>query len=80
MDFSNSGATASWLVFLGIMVAACLIITIGVVWFTVLRKSSGKKKRKNRSRRRQKNPTLAETGGLPPVRAARKSDGPEASA
>lgn len=81
MDFSSSGSSASWLIFIGIMVAACFVIAFAVVWFTVLRKSSGgKKRRKNRNRRHQKNPSLAELGGLPPVRTEKKTDGSKPSA
>ncbi len=80
MDFSTAGSSASWLIFVGIMAAVCLAIFIFVVWFTVIRKSSGgKKRRKNRNRRHQKNPSLAELGGLPPVRPEKKSDESQSS-
>jgi hypothetical protein len=40
-----------------------------VIWIAVFRRKSKKKRRKHRQRHhRQHNPTLAETGGLPPKR------------
>ena len=51
------------------LLAVGLGITGFVVWFFMLR-GGGKKKRKHRHRKhRRHNPTLAETGGLPPMRA-----------
>ncbi|HEY4416516.1 MAG TPA: hypothetical protein VGO57_12565 [Verrucomicrobiae bacterium] len=77
LDFpSSAGGTASWLIFLGIMVLVCFALGIFVVWFTLFRNKGGKRKRKNHKRRRQKNPSLAETGGLPPVREEKNAEGP----
>lgn len=65
----SNNVSADWLYFLAILLAIGLGITGFIVWFFVLRKS-GKKKRKHRQRKhRRHNPTLAETGGLPPMRA-----------
>jgi NADH:ubiquinone oxidoreductase subunit 5 (subunit L)/multisubunit Na+/H+ antiporter MnhA subunit len=68
-EFFNSSSEASidWLVFIAILLAVCFAIGIFIIWFTVFRKK-GKKRRKHRHHRHRKNPTLAETGGLPPKR------------
>lgn len=67
-DMQSSGVSGDWLIFLGILLLVGLGITLFFVWFFVLRRS-GKQKRKRRHRyHRHVNPTLAETGGLPPVR------------
>jgi len=64
---SNS-MSADWLYFIAILLAIGIGIASFVVWFFAFRKS-GKQKRKRRSRHhRQINPTLAQTGGLPPAR------------
>ncbi len=64
----SGGPSADWLVFLVMLSAIGLGISIVVVWMVVFR-PKGKKKRKRRHRHhRQHNPTLAESGGLPPLR------------
>lgn len=64
----SNNAAADWLYFLAILLAVGIGITCFILWFFVLRKG-GKKKRKDRHRRhRHINPTLAQTGGLPPAR------------
>lgn len=65
---SSNNAAADWLYFLAILLAIGIGIACFIVWFFMLRKG-GKRKRKHRHRnRRQTNPTLAQTGGLPPAR------------
>ncbi len=55
-----------------IIVIASLIIAGVVVWWFLAKnssaKSSRKRKRKRNSHRRKANPTLDQTGGLPPPR------------
>jgi hypothetical protein len=81
----NSGTTLlavyeplpQWLNFLAM--AGCLLMaTLGVLlWFVMFRKKRRRKRRKHHEReKRQLNPTLAQTGGLPPLRAEKKTDTP----
>ena len=55
-----------------IIILASLIIAGIVVWWFLSKhstaKSSRKRKRKRHSHRRKPNPTMAQTGGLPPPR------------
>ena len=65
----DNGRSADWLLYLVCLFAIGVSIGIVVIWMYVVRPK--KKKRKHRQRKRhhrQHNPTLAETGGLPPVR------------
>lgn len=64
---SNS-ATADWLVFLAILLAVGIGITCFFVWLMLLRKSGKKRKNRRQRKHRHINPTLAQTGGLPPMR------------
>ena len=66
---TSNSASAQWLIFLAILLAIGLGITCFLVWLYVIRKY-GKRKRKHRrrSKHNQINPTLAQTGGLPPPR------------
>jgi type VI protein secretion system component VasK len=65
----TSGGSADWLVFAGVLLAVC-VVTFGIViWVMLLRKRGKKSSRKHRKHQhRHTNPTLAETGGLPPIR------------
>jgi hypothetical protein len=66
-----------WLNFL-VMVFAILLAAAGaLVWLVVFRKK-GKRKRRRRHQRekRQLNPTLAESGGLPPIHGEKETDTP----
>jgi hypothetical protein len=56
-----------WLGFLLFLLLVCVCMGAVVVWLQVGRKHHGKRKRRRRHRR-QSNPTLAQTGGLPPRR------------
>jgi len=65
----SPGKSADWLIF-GVMVLTIgLAIGIVTIWAVVYRTKSKKRHRKQRRRHnRQHNPTLAQTGGLPPMR------------
>jgi hypothetical protein len=60
---------ASWLIFVTILLAIGVGVGCFALWFFVLRQP-GKKHHRRRKRRhhRRMNPTLSETGGLPPPR------------
>ena len=65
-----------WLNFLA-MATGILVAAIGaLLWFVTFRKK-GKRKRRHchHQEKRQLNPTLAQTGGLPPIRENEKSPG-----
>ena len=66
----TSGKSADWVIF-GVMVLSIgLAVGLVAIWAVVYRPKSKKRKRKQRKRHhRQHNPTLAEKGGLPPLRA-----------
>jgi hypothetical protein len=67
-ELPTNGVATDWLYFVAILLAIGIGIACFALWLFVFRKS-GKKKRKRRNRRhRQINPTLAQTGGLPPLR------------
>jgi hypothetical protein len=70
---STAGTASDWLMFLAILLVLGFVLAGFILWLTIFRKKR-KKRRKNRSHRRQKNPSLAETGGLPPKRAQNKTD------
>jgi len=65
-----------WLNFL-VMAVALLLGTFGVLlWALMFRKKRKRKYRKHHEHRgeRKLNPTLAESGGLPPLREENKTD------
>ena len=68
-DLTNPGVSSDWLVFLAILIPVALVIGGFVLW-VVFRDKSGKRRHKHdkRRKRRHLNPTLAQTGGLPPLR------------
>jgi hypothetical protein len=65
-----NSAKGDWLLFLVMVFAVGLAVSIVVIWMVVYRpKNKRKRKQKHRRRHnRQHNPTLAESGGLPPMR------------
>jgi hypothetical protein len=69
-----------WLNFLA-MAGGLLLGTLGVLlWFVMFRKRRRRKRRKRHEHeKRQLNPTLAQTGGLPPVRNQNKTDTPSSA-
>lgn len=66
---NSSGKSAEWLIFFTMILAIGLAVGIVLIWAVVYRPKAQKRKRKLRKRHhRQHNPTLAQTGGLPPRR------------
>ncbi len=69
-ELPKSSASSDWLIFVAILLAVGIGIACFILWLFLLRKSGGKRKKRERRRHHRKlNPTLAETGGLPPTRA-----------
>jgi hypothetical protein len=66
--------SSTWISFFIVLGAVVLASLLALVWFMFFHKNRRKRKRLHRDKRRSLNPTLAETGGLPPVRQT-KSDG-----
>jgi heme/copper-type cytochrome/quinol oxidase subunit 2 len=66
----SNGKTADWLMFAVMVLAVGLAVGGVAIWAVVYRPKSKKRHRKHRRKRHkhQHNPTLAEAGGLPPVR------------
>ena len=66
----SNGRKADWVIFAAMVLAIGLAVGIVTIWYVVYRPKKKKVKRSKHRRRhhRQHNPTLAETGGLPPVR------------
>ena len=65
----SNGQSADWLIFGVMIVAIGLAVGVVAIWAVVYRPKSKKRKRKHHKRHhRQHNPTLAEKGGLPPLR------------
>ncbi|HZF01713.1 MAG TPA: hypothetical protein VE344_07440 [Methylomirabilota bacterium] len=65
----------AWISFFIMLGAVVLASVLALVWFMFFHKNRRKRKRIHRDKRRSLNPTLAETGGLPPIREGEKSDG-----
>ena len=69
--------TPEWVDFF-IMAGALVLVAIGaLIWTFFFRKPGRRRRRKSRHRheRRSPNPTLAQNGGLPPVRQEEKTSG-----
>jgi hypothetical protein len=66
MNAVNSSAL-QWLGFLSILLLVVVCLGGFIVWLQVGRNKQSKRKRRHRHRR-PVNPTLAQTGGLPPRR------------
>ena len=60
------------------MAGSLLLVAIGVLlWFVMFRKKRRRKRRKHHEHeKRHINPTLAESGGLPPLREEIRTDAP----
>ena len=68
-ELPKNNASGDWLLFVAILLAVGVGIACFIIWLFLFRKT-GKKHHKRCKRRhnRQHNPTLEETGGLPPKR------------
>ena len=66
--------TPEWVDFL-IMAGAILLVAIGALVWTFFIRKPGRRRRKSRHRHEHRllNPTLAQNGGLPPVRPEGKT-------
>jgi hypothetical protein len=68
-ELPTNNASSDWLIFVAILLAIGIGIACFIIWLFLFRKSGNKRRKKNRRRHHRKtNPTLAETGGLPPLR------------
>ena len=64
---SADSPVVQWLEFIGFLLLLFICVGGFIVWFQIARSSKAKRKRKHRHHR-PTNPTLAQTGGLPPKR------------
>jgi len=60
--------SAEWVDFFVVFGAIGLVALLTFIWALFFRKNGKRKRKSHRRHRRQLNPTLAETGGLPPTR------------
>ena len=65
----NGNPLVSWLIFGSFLLLVCVAVGGFVVWLKMGRHSKGKHRRKRHRHHRHTNPTLAESGGLPPKRS-----------
>jgi hypothetical protein len=72
------GPLPAWLNFLALAVAIVLAAFASFLWFAFFHKTKHhhNRKRRRRDEQRKLNPTLAEIGGLPPVREEKNPDAP----
>jgi cytochrome c-type biogenesis protein CcmH/NrfF len=63
-----------WANFLAMALAILLVALGSLIWFLMFRKKRKRKRKHHNHEKRQLNPTLAECGGLPPLREERRSD------
>ena len=64
---------SAWAGVVIVMVSAFLVTLVGVVWIVFFRKNVHRRRRRRLPNEPQQlNPTLAQVGGLPPVRQNRK--------
>lgn len=64
---SAASPVVDWLLFFIFLLLVCIAIGAFIVWLNVARGGRSKRRRKRRHHR-PINPTLSETGGLPPKR------------
>jgi cell division septation protein DedD len=71
------GMTSDWVEFLALTGAIILVAIGALIWTFFLRKRKRRRRHKSRHRheRRLPNPTLAQNGGLSPVRQTEKPPG-----
>jgi preprotein translocase subunit YajC len=65
-----------WLNFLAMALVILLTAIGSLIWFLAFRKKRKRKRKPHNHEKRQLNPTLAQTGGLPPLREEKKTDAP----
>jgi hypothetical protein len=68
-----------WLNFLAMALAIAFVAFAALLWIVLFRKKSRRHRKRHRSHHREPhkiNPTLAESGGLPPIREEKNSDTP----
>ena len=67
---STNGPTAGWVIFALMLLGIGIVVACFAVWLFAFHQPGKKhhKRRKRRRHHRQVNPTLAQTGGLPPPR------------
>jgi hypothetical protein len=71
-----------WLNFLAMALALLLVGFASFLWFALIRKKRSRRRKRRQFKprrgepheRRERNPTLAETGGLPPIREETKTE------
>jgi hypothetical protein len=64
-----------WVDFFVVFGAIGLVVLVTFIWALFIRKNRTRRRKEHRRRHRPFNPTLAETGGLPPVREEEKTSG-----
>ncbi len=67
-ELPANSTSADWLYFMAMLLAIGIGVACFITWFFVLRKSGKKKRKRHNRHHRRVNPTLAQTGGLPPPR------------
>jgi hypothetical protein len=68
LELPGNSAVADWMIFAAILLAVGIGIACFILWLFLFRKASKKKRKRRHRHHRQVNPTLAQTGGLPPLR------------
>ncbi len=67
---TGNSVAADWMIFVAILLAVGIGIACFIIWYFTLNRSEKRRHSRRRRRRehRKLNPTLAQTGGLPPPR------------
>jgi heme/copper-type cytochrome/quinol oxidase subunit 2 len=69
LGYRSNTPASDWMIFLVMLGAIGIAIAIVVVWMAVFRTKAKKRRKRHRRRHSQQhNTTLAESGGLPPMR------------
>ena len=66
---STDSPVMVWLLFIAFLLLVCLCFGGAIIWFKRSKSNQAKRKRRKHHHHRPSNPTLAQTGGLPPKRA-----------
>jgi uncharacterized membrane protein len=66
----------AWLYFMAIAIGIIAVAVGALLWLVLARKKRKRKYRRHQHEQRKLNPTLAQSGGLPPVREEKKSAAP----